>query len=59
MDFITPDTLNTVWIILAVVVGWFLLRFVFKLAKRIFAIGCFAIVVLAAFLFISQFLGGV
>jgi hypothetical protein len=59
MDFITPETMNTIWIVLAVAVGWIVLRFILRLARRIFAFGCFAIVVLGAMLLIWQYLGGV
>ena len=59
MEVLSPDTLNIIYIALAVAIGWVLLRFIFRLAKRIFAIGCFAIVALAAILFIMQMLNGV
>lgn len=58
MNFIPPDTLNTLYIILAVAVVWVVLRFVLKIAMRIFAIGCLAIVIIGAALFLIQSMGG-
>jgi hypothetical protein len=52
------DYLNIVYIVLAIGAGWILLRFLFKLARKIFMIGCVSIVVIGVILFISQYLQG-
>jgi hypothetical protein len=59
MNSINPETMNIIWLFLAAAVGWIILRFILKLAKRIFTFGCFAIVILGAVLFFFQYLGGV
>ena len=53
-ELINPETLNIVYIILAIGVGWIVLRFLLKLAGKIFQIGCLAIVVIGALLIIAQ-----
>jgi hypothetical protein len=37
------EILNTLYWVLGIGVAWIILRFVFKLAKRVFFIGCFGI----------------
>ncbi len=46
------------YIILAVGVGWIVLRFLLKLAGKIFQIGCLAIVVIGALVIIAQMIQG-
>ena len=58
MELLTPETLNTIYIVLGIAVAWVVLRFVLKLAKKIFAIGCFGIIVLGAVLYFMQFANG-
>lgn len=57
-DIINADTLRLIEIILAVGIGWIILRFLFKLARKIFAFGCFVIVLGGIVLLVTQFLGG-
>lgn len=57
-ELINPETLNIVYIILAIGVGWIVLRFLLKLAGKIFQIGCLAIVVIGALLIIAQMIQG-
>lgn len=58
MDFLSPDTLNIIYLILAIGIGWIILRFIFNLVRRIFAFGCFTILAIGAVLLILQFLQG-
>lgn len=58
MEILSPDTINIIYIVLGVAVAWVVLRFILKLAKKIFAIGCFGIILLGAVLFLMQFLNG-
>ena len=49
-DF-TPDSLATIAVALvAVAIGWLILRFVLKIAWRAFLIGCLGILILGAVL---------
>jgi hypothetical protein len=38
------EILNTLYWVLGIGVAWIVLRFIFKLAKKVFAIGCFGII---------------
>ena len=58
-EIMNPDLMNTIYWILAIGVGWIVLRFLFKLAKKIFAVGCFAIIVIAVLLVVAQYIQGV
>lgn len=51
-----PDLSNILLIIILLVVGWVLLRVIFKIAMRVFMIGCVAILVVGAFLFFFNLL---
>lgn len=53
-DIFNPQVLNTLYIILAVGVGWIVLRFVLKLAGKVFRLGCLAIVVIGAILILTR-----
>ena len=57
-DLLNQDFLLMLEVILAVGVGWIILRFLFKLARKIFAFGCFAIVIVGIILLASQFIKG-
>lgn len=57
-EIINGDILRLLEIILAIGVGWIILRFLFKLARKIFAFGCFVIVLGGAVLVITQVLWG-
>jgi hypothetical protein len=48
------DFISILGIILAVGVGWIILRFVLKLASKVFKLGCLAIIVIGAIVIISQ-----
>lgn len=57
-ELINGDIQNILYIVLAVGVGWIVLRVILKLARKIFAIGCFAIVIIGIILVGMQFLQG-
>jgi hypothetical protein len=57
-DLVSSDFLMIFEVILAVGVGWIILRFLFKLARKIFAFGCFAIVIVGIILLASQLYKG-
>ena len=50
------DFFNLLGIILAVGVGWTILRFLLKLARKVFQLGCLAIVIIGAILLIAQYI---
>jgi hypothetical protein len=55
--------LNSSWtqillLIAGLVVAWIILRFVLRLASRIFSLGCALIVILAAILLALRYFGG-
>jgi len=54
--FNDPELLNLVLLFVAIGLGWIILRFLLKLARRIFMIGCVSIVLVGLFLVISQYL---
>ena len=57
--FDNPELQQTLYLILAIGLGWIALRFLLKLARKIFMIGCVSILLLGLFLVISGgFLGG-
>ncbi|MFN2145913.1 MAG: hypothetical protein ACK2T7_11230 [Anaerolineales bacterium] len=58
-DLIKPEILHVLYIILAVGVGWIVLRFLLKLASKVFQLGCMAIVVIGALLIIAKMIQGV
>ena len=51
--FDNPELLNTLYLILAIGLGWIALRFILKLARKIFMLGCVSIVLFGLFLVIS------
>jgi hypothetical protein len=57
-ELINPDFLNKLYIILAVGIGWIVLRLILRVARKIFAIGCFAIVIIGTILVGIQFFQG-
>jgi len=50
-DILNDPLIQILLLILALGVGWLLIRFIFKLAKRVFMIGCAAIVIVGVILF--------
>jgi hypothetical protein len=57
-ELINPDFLNKLYIILAVGIGWIVLRLILRVARKIFVIGCFAIVIIGIILVGIQFFQG-
>ena len=51
-----PNLMNILFVIILLVVGWVVLRFIFKIAMRVFMLGCVAILVIGAFLFFFNLL---
>lgn len=51
-----PGIMNILLVIILLVVGWVVLRLIFKMAMRVFMIGCVAILVIGAFLFFLNLL---
>ncbi len=51
-----PEIVRILFLILALGLGWVILRFVLKVAKRIFMAGCFMIILLGGLLFFFQIL---
>ena len=49
-EILNDPLMKTVLLILALTVGWLLIRFIFKLAKRVFMIGCIVILLLGGVL---------
>jgi len=58
-ELLNPETLNILYIILAVGVGWIVLRFLLKLAGKVFKLGCLAIVVIGAIVIITRMIQAV
>jgi len=57
--FNNPELYQTLYLILVIGLGWIALRFILKLARKIFMIGCVSILLLGLFLVVSgSFLGG-
>ncbi|MEN6408415.1 MAG: hypothetical protein ABFD44_01720 [Anaerolineaceae bacterium] len=42
-------------LVLALVIAWGILRLIFRLARRVFSLGCGIIVLIGAFLVLSRF----
>ncbi|MGD2027268.1 MAG: hypothetical protein PVI99_05575 [Anaerolineales bacterium] len=55
---IDPQILRIVWIVLVVGAGWIVLRFLLKIARKIFSLGCLAIVVIGFIFIVMQFIQG-
>jgi hypothetical protein len=55
-DILSDPLMKILLFILALAVGWLLIRFIFKLARRVFMIGCAAIVVLGVILIILGYI---
>jgi hypothetical protein len=53
-DLLNPELLNILYIILAVGIGWIVLRLLLKLASKVFQIGCLAIVVIGGILILTR-----
>ncbi len=51
-----PNLMNILLVIILLVVGWVVLRLIFKIAMRVFMIGCVAILGVGAFLFFFNLL---
>ncbi|MBN2045764.1 MAG: hypothetical protein JW757_12130 [Anaerolineales bacterium] len=56
LQTIGSDIINSLGIILAVGMGWIILRFIFKLARKVFQLGCLAIVIIGALVLINQYI---
>jgi len=57
-DLLHSDFLLMLEVILAIGVGWIILRFLFKLARKIFTFGCFTIVIVGIILLAGQLIRG-
>ena len=55
---IDPQILKIIWIVLVVGAGWIVLRFLLKIARKIFSLGCLAIVVIGFIFIVMQFFQG-
>lgn len=55
---IDPQILRIFWIFLVVGAGWVVLRFLLKIARRIFSLGCLAIVVIGFIFIVMQVIQG-
>ena len=55
--FAQSDILGILIFILALGVGWLVLRMIFKIASRVFMLGCGAILLIGAALAVLRFLG--
>jgi len=58
-ELLGSDISTILFWILAIGLGWIVLRFLLKLASKIFAIGCFAIIVIGLILLAMQYFQGV
>ena len=54
---ILPAIIRILGFVLVMAVGWLVIKFVFKLAAKIFTIGCVAILIIAAIMLAYNFLG--
>jgi len=50
------EILNILYWILGIGVAWIVLRFIFKVAKKVFAIGCFGIIAIGLLLMLLDWL---
>lgn len=50
------ELFNLVVLILALGLGWILLRFLLRLARKIFTLGCISIVLVGIYLILNQYL---
>ena len=57
-DIFSSDITTILFWIAVIGIGWVVLRFILKLARRIFATGCFMIILLGLVLLAVQFLQG-
>ncbi len=57
-DIFSSDITTILFWIAVIGIGWVVLRFLLNLARRIFAFGCFMIVLLGLVLLMMQFLQG-
>jgi hypothetical protein len=56
IESIGSDVVNLFGIILAIGVAWIVLRFILRLAQRVFQIGCLAIIVIGGILILLQYI---
>ena len=54
----TDQIIQIAYLILGLIIVWVVLKFVLKLAAKVFACGCSVIVALAVLLALWRFLGG-
>lgn len=57
-DIFSSDITTILFWIAVIGIGWVVLRFLLNLARRIFATGCFMIIILGLVLLVMQFLQG-
>jgi len=50
------ELFNLVVLILALGLGWIVLRFLLRLARKIFTLGCISIVLVGIYLILNQYL---
>jgi hypothetical protein len=55
-EILTDPLFQVLLFILAVAVGLVILRFIIKIASRIFAIGCLALFIIGSVLFVLNFI---
>ena len=55
-DILADPLLQVLLFILAVAVGWVILRFIFKIAMRIFVVGCLAIFIIGVIVLVLNFI---
>ncbi len=53
---LSDPLLKVFFLILALAIGWLLIRFIFKLAMRVFMIGCAAILLLGGVLILLGYI---
>jgi len=54
-EILADPLLRILLLVLVAAVGWVILRLIFKIAMRVFVIGCLALFILGAVLFILNF----
>ena len=50
------EILNILYWVLGIGISWIVLRFIFKLAKKVFTIGCFGIIILGLIMILLDWL---
>jgi hypothetical protein len=55
-ELLNDPLLQILWFILALAFGWFVIRIIFKVAMRIFFIGCLAIFIIGLVMVLFSFI---